>query len=360
MFSDWMIPFRTVIESTPDGMLVADPQGVLVMLNAKAEEMFGYAKNELVGQSVDVLVPDYARSAHHRRVESYTSAPKIRLIGAVETDLRGRRKDGSEFPCEIGLSPLEGEHGRLIIASVRDISERRALEAETQHAREQAEAASAAKSEFLASMSHELRTPLSSILGFAQLLEDDRVSPLDERQHERLGYVLRAGEHLLHLVDDVLDLSRIEDGRLAVVVTEVDVSSIVAEVTRALAQMAPDRAVSMEPFTGTARARVDRTRLTQILMNFGSNAIKYGRSRITLKIEQRDGTRVSVTDDGDGIAPEQLARIFDPFYRAGQEAGPHEGTGIGLTISRRLAGLMGATIDVASSSAGSTFWIDLR
>ena len=470
------VPFRTLIDTTPDGMLVTDHAGVLVLVNAEAERMFGYSNDELVGKSIDVFVPDSVRPRHQKLMASYTAAPKTRLIGATKRSLSGRRKDGSEFPVEISLSPYELGGRLLVIGGVRDISERKQLEAEIKRAsdhvvsaveavqdafimlderddviransaarelfgaqivgqrfatvmrdgiglfadnesllerwtayraspmgtfdlrttlgrnlritdrktadggmvttiaditdllqaREQAEAASAAKSEFLSSMSHELRTPLNAILGFTQLLESDRKRPLDDRQRERLGHVLRSGEHLLRLIDDVLDLSRIEDGRLAIATAPVDMRGVVDEVARTLEPMAARSRISisvaaMRPLPAVI---ADRTRLVQVLMNFGSNAVKYGREggHVTIRTELLEGVlRVAVIDDGIGIAEDKRVLVFEPFQRAGQETGPIEGTGIGLTISRRLATLMRATIDYTSAvGTGSTFWIDL-
>jgi PAS domain S-box-containing protein len=479
MLADSKVPFRAIVDTTPDGMLVCDARGTLVLVNTEAERMFGYDAGEMVGQSIDVLVPDQVRPRHQRLMSSYTAAPKTRLIGAMHVELHGRRKDGTEFPVEISLSPYETEQGLLVIGGVRDISERKQLEAEIKlasshvvsaieavqdaftmldeagiviranrvalallgenaigrsyrdvmraaidrgvfdarddlferwlayhgdpegsfdlqttsgrylratdrrtadlgmvstiadvtdllRARELAEAASAAKSQFLSSMSHELRTPLNSVLGFAQLLAEDTARPLDTRQLERLGHVLRGGEHLLRLIDDVLDLSRIEDGRLSLVFEPVDVGDVIDAVARTLEPIAQRANIEISVGAITRPLPVvivDRTRLLQILMNFGSNAIKYGRERgrVTFDVAVR-GTalRVSVSDDGIGIADEQRALVFEPFQRAGQETGPVEGTGIGLTISRRLAALMRSTIDFASAiGKGSTFWIDL-
>ncbi|HEY4244784.1 MAG TPA: PAS domain S-box protein [Kofleriaceae bacterium] len=362
--AEFLVPFRALVDTTPDGIVVCDQRGTLLLVNAEAERMFGYDHDELLGQSIDILVPDSARPHHQRYTSAYTAAPKVRLIGAYLRELHGRRKDGSEFPVEISLSPYESDRGLLVIGGVRDISERKQLEAEIVRARQIAEAASAAKSEFLSSMSHELRTPLNAVLGFAQLLGEDPDRPLDARQRERLGHVLRGGEHLLRLIDDVLDFSRIEDGRISIVPTAVDIGEVIEAVARTLEPIAARAAIAIRvtPPVALPSVTADRTRLLQILMNFGSNAIKYGRpnGHVTLAAALVGGAvRVSVADDGIGIAPENRAKVFEPFQRAGQETGPIEGTGIGLTISRRLAALMAATIDFTSDGRGSTFWIDL-
>jgi PAS domain S-box-containing protein len=493
MLREWNVQFRALIDAAPDGMVVCDESGVLVLVNAEAERMFGYAHDELPGSSIQVLIPEHARPRHHHHLAAYGAAPRLRPMGS-NLDLHGRRKDGTEFPVEISLSPFNTNRGLLIIAGVRDVSERRALERDkkrataylmsaveavqeafllfderdrvmmvnsaarqlvgpvgdapiigrtfeellrasieegdydlggespdawfarrmayhrnpvgamemrmrggrairiterrtadhgtvttiaditddVQHAeelrvaRELAEAASAAKSEFLSSMSHELRTPLNAILGFAQLLERDRKQPLSERQLERLSHVLRGGEHLLRLIDDVLDLSRIEAGRISVSLEPVDVMEVLAEVVHTLEPMAARAGIQIVPPAApseAARVVADRTRLVQILMNFGSNAIKYGKpdGHVSFQLARREATlEIAVIDDGIGIPADKCARIFEPFQRAGQEAGPIEGTGIGLTISKRLAELMRAAIGFASDVGhGSRFWVEL-
>jgi PAS domain S-box-containing protein len=490
---DWTLPFRDLIDAAPDGLIVCDPKGAIVLVNAEAERMFGYARDELLGAPIDRLVPDHVRPRHAHHVAGYTAAPRLRPMGS-SLDLRGRRKDGGEFPVEISLSPITTARGMLITAGIRDVTDRRQLEREhrrssaylvsavdavqdaftlfdehdrvmmvnsaarqllggatgdsiigrpfdellrealssgvfdfsnesrdslygrwrayhqepsgaldvrtgtgrylrvterktadhgtvstiadvtddvmraeeLRRARETAEAASAAKSEFLSSMSHELRTPLNAILGFAQLLERDRKRPLDERQLERLGHVLRGGEHLLKLIDDVLDLSRIEAGRIAVSSEPVGVPEVLAEVVHTLEPMAARAQIqiAIAPLPADLPSVVaDRTRLSQVLMNFGSNAIKYGKpsGHVTLRIEPRSAMmRLVVVDDGIGIPADKRTKIFEPFQRAGQETGPIEGTGIGLTISKRLAEMMMGSVGFTSEvGRGSEFWIDV-
>jgi PAS domain S-box-containing protein len=453
--------------------------------------MFGYARAELIGQRIELLVPERMRGRHEKHVDGFTHAPKLRPMGSG-LELSGRRKDGSEFPVEISLSPVETATDRFITAGIRDVSVRKRFERdakranaylvsavdsvqeafalfdeqdrvmmvnsaarqllggsqgeaivgrrfdellrdalasgvfdfsnetresllerwlayhrapngtldvrtgtgrylrvterktaehgtvttiadvtedvqradELERARRTAEAASAAKSEFLSSMSHELRTPLNAILGFAQLLERDRRRPLDERQQERLQHVLRGGEHLLRLIDDVLDLSRIEAGRISVSTEPVDATEVITEVVKTLEPMAHRAQIAISALAGELPNIVaDRTRLSQILMNFGSNAIKYGRpgGNVMFSPQRRPGAvRISVIDDGIGIPADRHDKIFEPFQRAGQETGPIEGTGIGLTISKRLAELMRASIGFSSEvGRGSEFWIDV-
>jgi CheY-like chemotaxis protein len=216
-------------------------------------------------------------------------------------------------------------------------------------------------------MSHELRTPLNSILGFAQLLQIDKKTPLNERQKEKLEHVLKGGEHLLRLIDDILDLSRIEAGRVMVSPEPVKVAEVMREVKTTLDPMAARASITLEVTLASADSLeiiADRTRFAQILINFGSNAIKYGKpgGRALMSAAQRgsETVRVSVRDDGMGIPLDKQERIFQPFHRAGQEAGPIQGTGIGLTITKRLAELMHGAVGFTSTpGAGSEFWVDL-
>jgi PAS domain S-box-containing protein len=493
MSNDQDLPFRELVDAAPDGLIVCDQRGTITLVNAEAERMFGYARNELLGKPIEILVPDSVRPHHGQHVAGYVRAPRLRPMGS-SLDLHGRKKDGSEFPVEISLSPIATERGLLITAGIRDVTDRRRLEREAKrsnaylvsavdsvqdaftlfdehdrvmmvnsaarqllgsstggsiighrfdqllrdalgsgvfdfsnetreslyarwlayhqapsgtldvrtgtgrylriterktaehgtvamitdvtgdveraeelgHAREVAETASAAKSEFLSSMSHELRTPMNAILGFAQLLERDRKRPLDDRQLAWLGHVLRGGEHLLRLIDDVLDLSRIESGRIAVSSEPVSVAEVLAEVIHTLEPMAARAQIQIatEPVPANLpRVIADRTRLAQILMNFGSNAIKYGKpnGHVRFRVELRGSLlRIVVIDDGMGIPEDKRDKIFEPFQRAGQETGPIEGTGIGLTISKRLAELMkGSTGFTSEVGRGSEFWIEL-
>lgn len=253
-----------------------------------------------------------------------------------------------------------------IVSTTDDITADVQREQDLDVARSQAEAASAAKSEFLSSMSHELRTPLNAVLGFAQLLQRDKKSPLTQRQQGRIEHVMKGGEHLLRLIDDVLDLARVEAGRVTISPEPVAVAEVLSEVAATLESMAQRASIRIEavaPPQGAERVQADRTRFSQILMNFGSNAIKYGKSggRVRLLASvHANRVRITVHDDGFGIPLEKQDRIFQPFERAGQETGSIEGTGIGLAISKRLATIMGGEVGFESTPLeGSRFWIEL-
>jgi signal transduction histidine kinase/ActR/RegA family two-component response regulator len=266
------------------------------------------------------------------------------------------------------VSPVRDIHGEIIGASkvARDITERKRAEAERERLHAAAEAANRMKDEFLAILSHELRTPLNAILGFAQLLHRDKKTPLSQRHRERIEHVLKGGEHLLRLIDEILDLSRIEAGRVSVSLEAVSLVEVLAEVKATLDPMASRAEVELVVLRvpeDLPDVTADRTRFKQVLMNYGSNAIKYGRKggRATFRATETNGVvRVSVVDDGMGIPEEKQDKIFSPFHRAGQETGPIEGSGIGLAITKRLAELMGGRVGFRSTrDQGSEFWVDL-
>jgi len=482
-----------ILDTAPDAMVVVGQDGNIVFVNAQTEKVFGYARADLLGKALTLLIPARFRGAHEGHLTRYFADPEHRSMGSG-IELYGRRADGSEMAIEVSLSPVRMLEGLLVSAAIRDITERKRIEAaatlaagrlasavdsiqdafalfdssdrltlcnsvyrrllgetvtgaivgrpyaelldswmhdldfanveerdrfreerlarrgdatgsfdvrtrdgrslrvidrrtaegvivktiwdltddvrreeELGAARRAAEAGSAAKSEFLSSMSHELRTPLNAILGFAQLLQRDKKEPLSERQKERLQQILKGGEHLLRLIDDILDLSRIEAGGVSISTEPVGVAEVLDEVRETLGPMASRDAIAVEVEAvpdGVGRVTVDRTRFVQILTNYGSNAIKYNRpnGRVTFTVSKpREGrVRITVTDNGIGIAPAKHDKLFQPFQRAGQEMGAIEGTGIGLVITKRLAELMNGTVGFRSvAGEGSQFWVDM-
>jgi PAS domain S-box-containing protein len=496
---------RQILETAPDAMVVVGEDGRIVFVNAQTEVLFGYKRAKLLGQCLDVLIPERFRGPHKAHLGRYFAHPGTRPMHSG-LELFGRRSDGSEIAIEVSLSPVRTDDGILASAAIRDITERKRIEAavtlnadrlgsavesiqvafslfdardrlvlcnsayrclvgesvsgpliglshqdildgwlgsiaftnddervrfcaaqlgdrqdpkgpvdirtrdgrslrithrrtverglvetiwdltddvrreeELLKARAAAEAGSAAKTEFLSSMSHELRTPLNAILGFSQLLSRDKKEPLSARHASRVEQILEGGQHLLRLVDDILDLSRIESGGMSISTEQVGVSEVLDDVKRALEATAAAVAVRLEvdPVPSEVpMVRADRTRLMQILMNYGSNAIKYNRKggTVTLSVAfiqpERGDTnasppnegfvRVTVRDTGHGIPLNKQASLFQPFQRAGQETGPIEGTGIGLVIAKRLAELMLGHVGFRSvPGKGSEFWVDI-
>jgi PAS domain S-box-containing protein len=486
--------YSQLLDTAPDAIVVVGADGRIDLVNVRTENLFGYARAELVGEHLDVLIPERFRRGHGAHLARFFANPGARPMGS-RLELFGRRKDGTELPIEVSLSPLQTEEGQTVSAAIRDITERKQMEAsakllaerlanavesiqdafalfddrdrlvlcnsvyrrfigeslpgpvvgqpyetlldawigdvaftddservhfrrerltrrrhdqtttfdlrmrdgrslrvvdrrtaeggivktiwdltedvhlaeELSKARAAAEAASRAKSDFLSSMSHELRTPLNAILGFAQLLHRDKKEPLSLRHKERVEQILKGGEHLLRLVDDILDLSRIEAGGVSISIEPVRVAEVLHEVTTTLDTMATRQGIHVEIGPVSAElplVSADRTRFSQILMNFGTNAIKYNRPSgtvtFTVSVPRAESVRVTVRDTGMGIPAEKQDKLFQPFQRAGQETGPIEGTGIGLVITKRLAELMHGEVGFRSiPGEGSDFWVDM-
>jgi PAS domain S-box-containing protein len=358
--------YSALLDGAPDAIVVVDEHATIRFVNRRTVELFGWDAEELVGRPIEVLVPDRFHGRHVGERSRYIATPSVRPMGSGR-DLFARRRDGTEFPVEISLSPLRTDHGLLVSSIIRDVSERVQREDELKRLRQLADAANAAKSEFLSSMSHELRTPLNAVLGFAQLLRRGRKNPLDEQQRGMVDHIMKGGEHLLRLIDEVLDLARIEAGKVTISTEPVGVADVLGEVTIALEPAAARAGVAIvvEPLpVDASRVTADRTRLVQILMNFGSNAVKYGRQggsvRFVGEATPSGAVRMSVIDDGIGIPADKHDLVFQPFQRAGQEMGTIEGTGIGLAITKRLAELMGGRLGFDSEHGrGSTFWVEL-
>ncbi|MEO8178901.1 MAG: ATP-binding protein [Deltaproteobacteria bacterium] len=366
-----------LLDTAPDAMVVVGPDACIRFVNAQTEHLFGYERAELLGQHLDLLIPERFHERHAGHLARFFANPGMRPMGSG-LELFGRCKNGAELPIEVSLSPLRTSQGLTVSASLRDISERKRAAAEARlqdehqaeelrQARTLAEAGSAAKSEFLSSMSHELRTPLNAILGFAQLLWRDRREPLSERHKQRVEHILKGGEHLLRLIDDILDLSRIEAGQVSISTEPVSVRDVLEEVDRTLQPLAARQQIDLRVETlpiGMPMVAADRTRFAQILINLGSNAIKYNRlnGEVVFSVSQQEASfvRISIKDTGIGIPLDKQSSLFQPFQRAGQEAGPIEGTGIGLVITRRLAALMNGDVGFQSvPGQGSEFWVRL-
>jgi len=356
---------RTILDTAVDSIIIIDSKGIIESANPAAEKLFGYTIGELIGRNVSMLMPEPDRSAHDGYLRKYQETGKAQIIG-VGRETHALRKDGSIFPIELAVSETWFEDRRMFTGFVRDISYRKEAEEQLLLAKEQAEQASRAKSEFLSNMSHELRTPMNAILGFAQLL-DAAKPPLSSDQKQDVMEILHAGQHLLSLINELLDLARIEAGRMQISLEPVAIRAVVNECVLMIEPLLLKHNVSFEGIHGAKTDKfvmADRNRLRQVLLNLLSNAVKYNRTGGEVSIACKDlhngRVRIEVKDSGIGIAQDKHAELFESFSRLDADEGLTEGTGIGLAITRRLVELMNGEVGVESlEGQGSVFWVEL-
>ena len=356
--------WRAMLEAAPDAIVAVDSTGRITLVNAQTERLFGYQRNELVGQLVEVLVPEQARRIHPHHRSRYLSEPKPRPMGAG-IELSALRRDGTQFPAEISLSAIETEDGDLVAAAIRDVSERIRFERQLREKNLELEMANKAKDAFLASMSHELRTPLNAIIGFTGTLLMGLPGPLNDEQSHQLRLVETSGQHLLSLINDLLDLAKIESGKVEITPVEIDCCVVVRETVQSMRPLAEQKGLTLVVDLPDRICLVvaDRRALGQILINLVHNAIKFtdsGGVQIELVPSTDDGAwSLRVSDTGPGIVPDEQARIFGAFERSAASRGHgDEGTGLGLYISHKLAELMNLYLGVTSPPGrGSTFTV---
>ncbi|WP_271409122.1 response regulator [Pseudomonas sp. Q1-7] len=364
--------FRLVVEASPNAIVLVDTEGRIAMVNRQAEQLFGYSRQELLDSPVEMLLPEAQREVHVGMREGFQRKPEQRRMGS-NRELFGQHRDGRMIPLEVGLSPLRAGRDLLVQAVIIDISERKEAEQRLRDQAEQLMLANRYKSEFLANMSHELRTPLNSILILSDQLRQNMVGNLTEKQTRHADIVHRAGSDLLQLINDVLDLAKVEAGRMQLKLEPLNVQDMLAELDGSLRPMAEIKGLRLSTHVQAGVPRVihsDRVRLHQILRNLLSNALKFteqGEVELSVELDpaaatdEREVLRFAVRDTGIGIPEEQHERIFQAFQQIdGSTSRRFGGTGLGLAITRQLVLALDGDISLESvPGRGSRFIVRL-
>ncbi|MEX2247057.1 MAG: PAS domain S-box protein [Dehalococcoidia bacterium] len=343
--------FRAILDLAPDGIVVVDPNGQITIASAHTASLFGYTPEELVGKNVDLLLPRHLRGRHALHPPDYTSAP-IRRDGGSGFELLGLRQDGTEFPIEVSLGPVDTGHGPLVTAIIRDITERKHAE-EMEIRLRAAEQAEQAKTNLISSVSHELRTPLAVIRGYVTTLIEygQHLSSAEVREH--LSNADAAARRLEHLVGDLLTLGRLDAGVLKMALTPESVQSLLAEAAETAGRLFPARPIHLS--VGSITAELDRTRMLQVLDNLLENGDKYAPPGTPIDISARGNRHeisISVRTDG-SISDADLERIFERFVQVHpDEDKSRRGAGLGLALSRRIVQAHGGRMWATRPDAG--------
>jgi len=350
--------FRNLLESAPDAMVIIDEHGKVAVANAQAETMFGYSREEVLGQPVEMLLPARLQKVHVAHRPDFADDPRLRPMG-VGKDLLGRRRDGSEFPVEISLSPVKTASGRFVSSVIRDVTQRKQMQDEIIAARRAAERANKANSAFLAAASHDLRQPVQalSLLNGAlrRTVKDERaLQMIDSQQHSLTA--------MTNLLNSLLDISRLDAGAVSPELEKFPISRLIDRLSDEFARQAQHQGLSFSSVSSEAVVYSDPNLLAEIIQNFVSNAIRYtDKGSVRLEcIESDDVCRIRVTDTGIGIDPAQLDEIFREFHQCKAPGASKEGFGLGLAIVRRLADLLRLRIEVDSEPGkGSCFSVSI-
>ena len=355
--------FRSVSESANDAIVTINHHGDVVTWNRAAERVFLRSESEMLGQSVEQIMPPELRARHRAGLARLREGGESRVLNQV-MELRGLRGDGSEFPLELSIASWHSGDQPFFSGILRDISERKRIEADMRAAKEEAETAAQVKSQFLATMSHEIRTPINALLGIGELMLE---SPLSADQRNMIELSNQSGSALLALINNILDLSKIEAGQLDLEVMGFDLHNLLANTVEILRLLAVERGneLGLEISDDTPQWQLgDAGRLRQILLNLISNAIKFterGTIQVTARVEDANHLLLAVSDSGIGIPPEKLESIFHPFNQGDSSVTRrYGGTGLGLSICRQIIEHMNGDISVESrEGSGSRFTVRL-
>jgi PAS domain S-box-containing protein len=351
-----------VLDIAPDAIITTDKQGHMRMFNQGARETFGYQEHEVLGRSIELLIPEQFRDNHPRQMAEFGASGDRSRRMSERIGIFGLRKDGSTFAAEASVSRLDLDGETLYNVILRDISERKRIEEEILLAKELAEAASSAKSDFLANMSHELRTPLNAILGFSEVMVEESFGPLNnEKYKEYVVDIHNSGALLLDLINDVLDLSRVEAGVTDLNEGAVDLNAALRATIRIVHERAARKSLRIETDLAPSAPviRGDERALKQIVLNLLSNCTKFtgegGTISVTSKVEANGEVLLIVADSGIGIAAADIAKVLEPFGQiGGAHTREHEGTGLGLPFAKRLAEMHDAAFELASEPGVGT------
>ena len=344
---------QALIRFSPDAMIVVDEGGKIRFANDSVEELLGYEPDELIGRSLEMLVPERLRAGHASHVSGFIAQPRTRDMGAKIPDLSARRRDGSEFPASIRLAPFRTTTGLYVAAAIRDITERTRITEALVAAREDADRANRAKSRFLATASHDLRQPLQTIrlLNSAML----KVVPQPDIR-ELLHQQNQAITSMTRLLNALLDISRLESGAVELKLTETPLADVFADLRTEFGSVARARNVGLHIDAPTAVLTTDRTLFYQLLQNLVGNALKYtdvGSVAVTCATGEHALT-ISIDDTGVGIPDDKIARIFDEYYQVDTHGAKRMGVGLGLAIVKEVARLLGYTVNISSRQGEGT------
>ena len=350
------------MRTSPEAVIIADQNGRITVFSTGAEVIFGHKAADIVGQPVERLIPDQLRAAHREHAEGFAASHETGRFMSERAEIAGLRANGEVFPAEASLARMSTPDGLFFAVVLRDVTQQKAVQTELRNARTAAEAASEAKSRFIANMSHELRTPLNAIIGFSDLLTDPSGYKISEpKQREYARDIGTSGRHLLKIINDILDISRIDLGNIELIPEEVPVEDIVQSCVRMVRIRANEAAivlmVDIEPDLPALQA--DRRLLTQALLNLLSNAIRFttaGGHVVIGACRSVDGTlHLFVRDNGIGMKAEQIARIGEPFVQGDTRLERQfDGSGLGLSITKRLVEMHKGTLDIESTPGVGT------
>ena len=383
---------RAILAAAVDAIIIIDASGTIESLNTAAEKLFGYTALEMVGKNVKMLMPAPFRAEHDGYLHNYMTTGEKKIIG-IGREVVGRRKNGETFPMELAVSEVQTGGGRLFTGIVRDITERNRIERSLQEKNIELEHANRMKSEFLATMSHELRTPLNAIIGFSEALKDGLMGPMSDTQIEYIGDIFTSGQHLLSLINDILDLSKVEAGMMTLELEATDLKSLLLNSLSIVKEKAAAQHISLELKTDQdlGAPYLDTRKTKQIIYNLLSNAVKFSATgaRVVLSVrhvprstvgtlsgvwpvygfpladnEHKEFLEICVSDSGIGISTLNVVKLFLAFSQIDSSlTRKFEGTGLGLAMVKQLTELQGGAVAVASAEGeGACFaaWLPLR